>query len=77
MGQLSNPTHTDWVSQVQLEIKEIVVMSKDQYKSVIKEAVYHKAFLDLLKSKRGRRLENAKGKKIIYTEFKLAEYVCP
>ena len=51
MAQLSNPIHTDWVSQVlheleeleiQLEIKEIEVVSKDQYKSVIKEALYKK-----------------------------------
>ena len=50
MAQFSNPTHRDWVSQVlhelkeleiQLEIKEIEVMSKYQYKSVIQEAVYN------------------------------------
>ena len=68
MAQFSNPKHTDRVIQVlhelneleiQLEIKEIEVISKDQYKSVIKEAVYNKAFSDLLKRKQGRESENA------------------
>ena len=68
MAKFSNPTHTDWVSQVlhelkeleiQLEIKEIEVMSKYQYKSVIQEAVYNQSFSDLLKRKQGRESENA------------------
>lgn len=86
MAQLSNPTHRDWVSQVlqeleeleiQLEIEEIEVMSKVQYKSLIKEAVYNRAFSDLLRRKEGRNSDNAKGKMIKYTEFKEAEYLSP
>ena len=83
MAQLRYPTQKDWVSQVlkeleiKLEIKEIKVMSKDKYKSLIKEAVYNKAFSDLLKRKDGRQSENAKGQKITYSKFKIAEYLQP
>ena len=67
MAQLTNPTHRDWVSQVlqeledvqiQLEIQEIVLMSKYKYKNLIKEAVYSKAFSDLIKRKEGRSSDN-------------------
>ena len=67
MAQLTNPTHRDWVSQVlqeledveiQLEIHEIELMSKDKYKNLIKEAVYSKAFSDLIKRKEGRSSDN-------------------
>ena len=83
-AQLSNPTHRDWVSQVlkeleeiniQLEIHDIEILSKDKFKILVKDAVYKKAFLDLLKKKRSRQSENAKGKQIIYSEFQLQEYL--
>ena len=69
MEQLTNPTHRDWVSQVlqeledlniKLVIKDIELLSKEQYKTVIKEAVYKKAFSDLLLRKQSRQSEHAK-----------------
>ena len=74
MAQLSNPTQKDWVSQVlkeledldiKLEIEQIVSLSKEKYKEIIKEAVYRKALSDLLQRK--RQSEHAKGKLIKYS----------
>ena len=68
MAQLTNPTHRDWVSQVlqeleevqiKLKIKEIELMSKYNYKNLIKEAIYSKAFLDLIERKEGRNSDNS------------------
>ena len=86
MAQLSNPTSRDWVSQVleeledlsiNLQIDEIEVMKKSLFKKIVKEAIQKKAFSYLLKKKEGRNSENAKGKKIIYEEFSIAEYLNP
>ena len=64
MAQLSNPTHRDWVSQVlqepeeleiQLEIEDIEDMSKNKYKSLIKEAVYNKDFFGFIEKKTRER----------------------
>ena len=52
-------------------------MSKEQYKTVIKEAVYKKAFVDLLLRKQSRQSEHAKGKQINYSNFQLPEYLSP
>ena len=71
MTQLSNPTHKDWISQVlkeledlniKLEIEQIASLSKEKYREIIKEAVYRKAFSDLLQRKQSRQSEHAKVK---------------
>ena len=78
MAQLTNPTHRDWVSQVlqeledlniKLEVEDIELFTKEQYKTVIKEAVYKKACVDLLLRKQSRQSEHAKGKHINYSNF--------
>ena len=86
MAQLTDPSHNDWVSQVlkdledlsiELEVEEIKSMKKHFYKKIVKEAVQKEAFLYLQKGKEGRNSENAKGKKITYDEFVMAEYLYP
>ena len=52
-------------------------MPKYKNKNNIKEAVYCKAFSDLIKRKEGRNSDNAKGNKWKYQEFELPEYLGP
>ena len=86
MAQLSYPTHKDWVSHVlkelddldiKFEIEQVPSLSKEKYNESIKEAVYRKAFSDLLQRKQSRQSELAKGKLIKYSENQLPEYLCP
>ena len=49
----------------------------NKYNILIKEAVYKKAFTDLIIRKEGRKSDNAKGKNIKYSDFKLADYLDP
>ena len=41
-------------------------MSKEQYKEIINEAVYRKAFSDLLQRKQSKQSEHTKGKQITH-----------
>ena len=84
IAQLENPTQRDWVSQVledleyinvDLEIEAIKSLKRDKFKEIIKEAVKLKAFSDLKQRKKGRNLENSKGKQIVYEELIMAEYL--
>ena len=86
MAQLTNPRQRDWVSQVlqevedlniNLEIKDIELLSKEKYKSLIKEVVYKRAFSNLLIRKQSKTSEHAKGKEINYSEFELQDYLSP
>ena len=86
MAQLTFPTPKDWVTQVledienlsiELEIEEIKIMKKSTFKKIVKKAVHEKAFSYLQERKNSRNSDNAKGKKLIYSEFVMAEYLCP
>ena len=52
-------------------------MKKSSFKKIVKEAVQKKAFLYLQERKESRNSDNAKGKKLSYSEFAMAEYLCP
>ena len=86
MAQLTYPTHKDWVSQVledieylsiELEIEDIKTMKKECFKKIVKEAVRKNAFIYSQERKESRISENAKGKKIVYEEFAMSEYLSP
>ena len=85
-AQLLNPTHRDWATQVledleelgiDLELEQIEEMKRDFFKSIVKDAVQKKAFESLINRKNSRTSENAKGKLIIYEDFRMAEYLSP
>ena len=84
MAQLKENNQGDWSYQVlrdleefqiKLEIEEIQNMSNEKYKVILKEAVKRLAFNLLMAKKEGRKSENAKGKHIIYSELKMAQYL--
>ena len=71
MAQMNYPTQNDWVStaiedledlDINLELVEIEEMSKDRYKSIVKEKVEVKAFEYLIRKKGEITSDNAKGK---------------
>ena len=70
-------TPFNWMKDTKLKIEDIELLSKEQYKTVIKEAVYKKAFVDLLLRKQSTQPEIAKGKQINYSDFQLPEYLSP
>ena len=84
MTQMKSPTQNDWVSsvleeqeelEINLELEEIEEMSKDRFKSIVKEKVEVKAFEYLIKKKGGRTSDNAKGKYLKYESLEMAEYL--
>ena len=50
-------------------------MKKDCFKKIVQLPVRKQAFLYLIERKESRISENAEGKKIIYEEFVMAEYL--
>ena len=52
-------------------------MKKECFKKIVKEAFRNNAFLFLQERKESRISENAKGKKIVYEEFAMSEYLFP
>ena len=52
-------------------------MKKDCFKKIVKLAVRKKAFLHLIGRKESRNSKNAKGKKITYEKFVMADYLSP
>ena len=69
MTQIKFPTQNDWVSSVLEELDKLVIdfeleqienMSKEKYKSIVKERVELIAFEYLIDKKEGRTSDNAK-----------------
>ena len=84
LSQMKSPRQGDWVTQVlsdlnqleiELSLEEIQVMSFDKYNSILKRKIGNLAFLWLMEKKNSRTSENAKGKKLKYSELKMAEYL--
>ena len=78
--QLQQPTPGDWVSiclenltflNVKADLDDIRRMTKNKFKSLIKEKIRISAFKYLLE-KRG-----SKWKEIDYTDIEMSEYLCP
>ena len=86
MSQMNFPTQNDWVStileelnelEIDLELEEIELLSKEKFKSIVKDKVEAKAFEYLLKKKEERKSDNAKGKYLVYEQLEMAEYLTP
>ena len=79
-AQMENPVKGDWILDVKknleelklnLEIEEIMVMSKLKFRKLVLEAVRAKAFSDLLELKSSHK----KVKHISYEHFEMQEYL--
>ena len=57
--------------EIHYEIEELGIMKREAFKKI----VHIFAFSDLINRKEGRCSDNAKGKKIKYDEYILAEYL--
>ena len=86
MAQLKYPSHGDWISQallslenlsIDLELDEIKHMSKTKYKAIIKDQIGKQEFCELISRKETRTSENAKGRKIVYSELSMPGYLSP
>ena len=84
MAQLKKSKKGDWANQVlkdledfkiNLELEEIRNLSFEKYKSIVKLGAINFAFERLINKKKSRKSENAKGKNIIYTQLKMADYL--
>ena len=84
MTQMKFQTQNDWVSSVLEELDKLVIdfeleqienMSKEKYKSIVKERVELIAFEYLIDKKEGRTSDNAKGKYLTYKYLEMAEYL--
>ena len=85
-AQISNPTTGDWVSEVlndlveldiEMELSEISGISKNKFRSIVKEQTNKKALQHLLDRKASRTSVHAKGKAIEYSDLSMAEYLSP
>ena len=61
--------------KINLELEEIQNLSFEKYKSIVKLGAINFAFERLINKKKSRKSENAKGKNIIYTQLKMADYL--
>ena len=86
LAQLKDPKQGDWASQVlkdlkeleiQYELEQIQQMSYNKYSQLLTSNIDNLAFNWLMNKKRSRTSENAKGKDLNYTQFKMADYLCP
>ena len=86
ISQLKNPKKGDWVSQVlsdmviinlNMEIEDVAKMSKNAFKTLLKQKVNMYAFNQLIEIKNERKSVNAKGKMINYDSFKMQNYLLP
>ena len=84
MAQMKSPTQNDWVStaledleelEINLDLEEIEEMSRERYKSIVKEKVEIQAFEYIIKKKGERTSDHAKGKFITYERLEMAEYL--
>ena len=80
------PTQHDWVStileelnelEIDLELEEIELLSKEKFKSIVNEKVEAKAFEYLINKKDERKSDNAKGKYLVNEQLEMAEYLTP
>ena len=85
LAQLSNPTKGDWVSDILevreevefgLELEEIGAMSKQRFKSLVRNKVKLKAFQYLIEKREERVSIHSKGKELRYSELSMAQYLC-
>ena len=58
-----------------LEFLHIASLSKDKFKSMVKEKIQKHAFQELMEKKSSRISENSRGKHIEYEEFFMQEYL--
>ena len=81
---LSNLTKGDWVSEILevieeielgLELEDIGIMSKERFKSLVRNKVQNKAFIYLVEKREARVSLNAKGKELRYSKLEMAPYL--
>ena len=85
-AQISNPTTGDWVSEVlndlveleiEMELSEISGISKNKFRSIVKEQTNRRALQHPLDRKASRTSVHAKGKGIEYSYLSMADYLSP
>jgi hypothetical protein len=82
IAQMNFPRHNDWVSsvledlielEISLEIEDIKVMSKQNFKEYVDETISNAAFKYLMQKKVSRNSDRSKGKCLEYSCLEMSE----